>query len=293
MPRIHRRRTLTGPRATAPREFAARAVPCVLLLACLPFVARGSSPADDVRRADRPRVFRLEYVLYNRDIAGSTGNRARVEGTFTRGLPNGRVRWNDVVIASAPGGNDPFPAGSPLPPMEGLSYHVEDLAGDSLFARFPAGDLGHLMKTLVWDGAMFDLVDAIRGRLETLDEGIPARVAAFEDFDVDMAGFAALRMKDLVVERAGVSTTNGKRCAVFLYRSLSNLVAGPGVSGRSLYFGDIRISLDDGVTERLTLTEDVVMQLGADGPRARTLDLQRVVRFTRSANVPEPAASAR
>ena len=272
--RIRSRIAAIGPlRAAAPLAIIPAA--CVLSL-----LFRAASAVE------APRAYRLEYVLYNRDIGGSTASRVRVEGTYTRGLPGGLVRWNDVLGASAPGEDAPFSAGSPLPSMNGLSYRVEEIAGDSLFAGFPAGDLGHLMKTLVWDGAMFDLVEAIHGRLESIGEGMPARVSSFEDFDVDMAGFAALRMKDLVVERVGVSTTNGKGCAVFRYRSLSNPVAGPGVSGRSLYFGGIWISRENGGIERLTLDEDVVMQLGAGGPEARIVDIQRVVRFAGTANSP-------
>jgi hypothetical protein len=198
------------------------------------------------------------------------------------------VRWDSVRIASAAGPEEPFPPGLPITPMDGFVYAItQDIVRESFFARFPQGDIRHLIKTLVWDGAMLEMFDLLRDELQTLERGIPKTTGEFHDFDVRMGDFATLKMNDLIVEWSGVSKMNGEKCALVCYRSWSNPVTGIGISGRSLYFGRLWISLVDGEFECMTLNEDVAMEIPRNDAGRKLIDLQREVRFIK---LPTPRA---
>ncbi len=232
-----------------------------------------------------PQAYRLEYIFFNRDLGGNTKNRIYIMGKYTRGLENGTVCWDSVRIASAPGETEPFSEDSPIESMEGFSYTInQDIIGESFFDRFPQGDIRHLIKTLIWDGAMFEMFETLRNELEMLEPGAPKRAEVFEDFNIQMGEFASLKMKDLSLEWTGTSMMNGERCALVQYRSFSNPVNGIGISGRSLYFGRVWISVEDGEFECLTLNEDVALELPIGEAGKKLVDIQREVRFTKIIN---------
>lgn len=83
----------------------------------------------------------------------------------------------------------------------------------------------------------------------------------------------------------GISEVNDEVCALLLYRSLANPVqysAAMGTNGRSLYWGNIWVSLADKQVEYFTMIEDVFLEIPMPGESAkRVMNLQREVTFER------------
>jgi hypothetical protein len=207
-------------------------------------------------------VFTCDY--FQLDISGDLKSKQRVSATYTRGLPGGTVRWNDVRIAKAATLVDGFPKkGEPQAYMEGFSYkesQLKDVLKPAFFAGFPDEIT---TKTLVWDTVMFEMF--AWNYFDKLKLNEPYRLPSD---DLRLPGGGAFRNKQVELTWMGVSKRNCKICALFGYQALFNKLeverGSLRLKGRSHYWGDIWVSLTDKQIEHATLNEDVV--LGFDLP---------------------------
>ena len=219
-------------------------------------------------KEDRPQpyVFQCDYLFF--DLAGKMTRKERVSGLYTRGLPEGKARWDDVRIASEANPEAAFSEGELQKYMSGFSYVPGDTNQfkDSFFAGFPNS---MQTKTLVWDVSMFEQFAWKYFNSLKLNE--PFETGAS---DVALPGgkFANRRPQ---LTWVGISTMNGKRCAIIQYEALFNLLSlqnqGHDMQGRSDYWGTIWVSLADKQIEKGTLNEGVLLGIpvpGQSGPQA-------------------------
>lgn len=223
-------------------------------------------------REDGPQdyVFTCDYL--NFDLAGNITGRERVSGDYTRGLPDKKVRWNNVRIAQSTNANGAFPDGVPQKYMEGFSYDPAspDQLKDSFFAGFPANSMQ--VKTLVWDVTMFE--QFARKYFDKLKLDEPFELSS-SDYSLPGGKFFNRRP---ILTWVGVSRMNNKTCAVIQYEAFFNklsLQAGAQtMNGRSDYWGTIWVSLTDKQIEKGTLNEGVLLGAtvpGQTGPQAVTI----------------------
>src|SRR5262249_260440 len=141
----------------------------------------------------------------------------RVSSTYTRGLPGGKVRWNDVLIARAATATAAFPKGEPQAYMEGFSYDGSKLKGvldPGFFAGFPDE---MATKTLVWAAFMLGVFAWSYFDKRTLNE--PYRLPRE---NLKLPGGGAFQNKQVELTWKGVSKRNGKLCALIAYQALFN-----------------------------------------------------------------------
>jgi len=235
------------------------------------------------REGGGAQTYRLEYHLFNRDVAGATQNRTFVTGTYTRGIEEDRMRWSGVEVAATGGADAAMPHGAPLTIMEGFEYGLsEEILDESLYVRFPNEDLKHLAKTMVWDGMMIEAFDLLKEDFAGLPANEFRRVAEYEDFDIRMGDWGSIKMRDMRVKWSGVSMMHGEPCAVVLYQSLSNPVDAGPTKGRSCYWGQFWLSREDGEIECLTLNKDIVLEIPTGEISSMIMNLQREVRFEKT-----------
>lgn len=237
-------------------------------------------PADLQLREDGPQRYRVRTIWHNRDAEGAATGKYVISGVYTRGLKGDTVRWNDVNIAvfRDPGGTDADTLFQET--MENFSYKSpEDIDDPMLFARLPADETRHLLRTLIWDAVGIETF--AWEWFDKLELNTSYRPADFEDFTVKMADWGTLKMRDLRLRWMGESVMNGKKCAVIHYKSFVNPVRSAGMNGRSLYWGTILVSLEDKQIEHGTLNEDVLITRPASGDRANILNIQREFTFAR------------
>ncbi|MBD3366890.1 MAG: hypothetical protein GF405_01795 [Candidatus Eisenbacteria bacterium] len=238
-----------------------------------------SFPASPTADPDPVQVYELTYSFHLRDVDGAPQTRTAVTGRYTRDTENGRFRWNDVSIAGA-GADGELPEPTPLTIMEDFEYGLSaEIAEESLYERFPKSDLKDLIKTMVWDGMMIELVDMSLNETDSLPLHEFSLVGSWEDVDVQMADWGKLTMKDLRVKWSGVTVMHGEPCAVAFYMSFANPVDADPARGRSCYWGQFWVSLVDREIECLTLNEDVVLEVAMLGDFKRILNFQREVEF--------------
>lgn len=243
-----------------------------------------SLPTDLEFKGTVPLKYRVTSIFHNRGIGGDIRSKVRLTAYFTRSVEDGDVncRWNNVQVSAPSDPADPFPLGTLLNYMEDFGYPLsEDIMSERLYRHIPNGDLKHLLKTLVWDAATLEPV--FWDHFDEFQLNQDYIVPNFEDITIAMGNWGALRMRDLKMRWMGISEVNDEVCALLLYRSLANPVqygAMTGTNGRSLYWGNIWVSLADKQVEYFTMIEDVFLEMPMPGESAkRVMNLQRETTF--------------
>lgn len=217
-----------------------------------------------------PRSYHFSVIYYTANRTGDVIHRQQVTGDYTRGLPNGEVRWNNVVDTQADGATPPFPAASKLDFMEGFRYR-NDPAGTmspDFFKSFPPSAV--MERNLVWDTGMFEAFG--QNYFDQLQLNVPLHTLS--DQDVKMPDVGTFHNRDIVLEWVGRSQRNGQDCALIDYRAFFNPVqiamGGMTLNGRSDYWGEIWVSLVTKQIEYATLYEQVTGEMklpGQDTPQ--------------------------
>lgn len=254
----------------------------LLSVAILPTLAQGgasNSIEDNLTnlptvafREDGPQryVFTCDYLHF--DLEGNITGRERVSGDYTRGLPDGKARWNNVRIAQTTNANDAFPGGVLQNYMEGFTYDpsTRDQFKKSFFSGFPDS---MQTKSMVWDVTMFELF--ARKHFDQLKLNEPYEIGPS---DISLPGGGNFSNRRPLLTWVGVSKMNGRMCAVIQYEAFYNKLSlqagGQNLNGRSDYWGTIWVSLADKQIEKGTLNEGVLLGFampGQAGQRAITI----------------------
>jgi hypothetical protein len=208
---------------------------------------------------------------FNTDIFGNFFNKIRIKGEYTRGLPDDKVKWNNVSVAMSMSRNDEFGAGSPVAYMENFSYKVsDDMLKPENFSTFT--EHSAYTKNLVWD--MMGIEGLAWVNFNDLELNKPFK-AEFFNGKMDLAGMGSFENKDMVITWTGITERNGEYCAVIEFRTMNNPLeyAGEGISmkGRSHYWGTIWVSVEDKQIEHAVLFEDVVMEIQLPGQTGKQI----------------------
>jgi hypothetical protein len=227
-----------------------------------------------------------KYVVttdhFNTDIFGNFFNKMRVKGEYTRGLENGKVKWNKCTIAMAMSRDAEFPVGTPIGYMEDFSYIVTaDMLKPEKFSTFT--EQSAFTKNLVWD--MMGIEGLAWVNFNDLELNKPFN-ATFFNGKMDLAGMGSFENKDMVLTWTGITERNGEYCAVIEFRTMNNPLeyTGDGMSmkGRSHYWGTIWVSLEDKQIEHAVLYEDVVMEMNLPGQTTKQImDAVREISFVK------------
>ena len=219
-------------------------------------------PTNLTLKEDRPQKYRIICDYLYLDTLGNLTNKERVSGEYVRALPGQKARWNNVKIAQAKGLDDPFPEGTSQKYMEGFTYSLsnrEDMLKAEFFPGFPSGEMK--TKNLVWDMHMveefaWDYFDKLELNRTYAIQSTPQ--------DVALAGAGTFQNRKVELTWTGLSKRNNKICALIQYQAFMNkfntAVGNIAFQGRSHYWGDIWVSLEDKQVQHATLFEDVLVE---------------------------------
>jgi hypothetical protein len=216
-------------------------------------------------RESQPLKYQVITDYTSQDIFGNFFTKTRVNGFYTRGLAHGKVQWNNVRIADASKKDDPFPEGVRQDYMENLQYDpMTAMTDTSLFKVFPAGNM--YGKTLIWDISTFESFAWLH--FDSLQLNIPFHARIY-DTDISLAGSGNFMNHDVKLTWTGISKMNGKKCALIQFEAMENLLtikAGSMTAkGRSHYWGNIWVSLEDKQLEGAWMNEDVMLEINFPG----------------------------
>jgi hypothetical protein len=243
----------------------------LVLLVALPAVAQNANhdtvdqllsalPTNLSLGEQVPVSYRFICDYYNLDPSGSLENKERVSGGYTRGLPGGIVKWDDVSIAKAKTYDDPYPIGVSQTYMDGFEYKLSNLNDAFTSGFFPGFPDAMETKTLVWDTAMFEtFAGSFLNRL-TLNAPYYPVVP-----DTSFPGGGSFHNRKVELTWIGISKRNDHICALIQYEAYFNTISfvteGVTLNGTSSYGGIIWLSLSDKEIEYATLREDVSGQV--------------------------------
>lgn len=265
----------------------AAAILCSLLMSATAFGQKPDAGPErylsrlpaDLRLVEKtPQAYSFTCDYFHVTPIGDLIRKQRVSARYTRALPGGKVRWTDVAVAEARNFDDPFPPGEKQPYMEGLSYLLSDrdnMLKPEFFKAFPASETSIFARNLVWDTHMLEnFGQDYLGELK-LNAAYRPRP---KPEDIPLAGAGTFRNRQIELVWLGLSKVNGKLCALIQYRAFLNKLkinsGGFAANGKSSYWGEIWVSLEDKQIERATLFEDVLLELPGQ-PAAQLVNVFR------------------
>jgi hypothetical protein len=263
-----------------------RALLAVLLSGLLSVAAFGDAPDQTVEKylthlpkdlklkEPSPQSYRFTCDYYHVTPTGQFIRKQRVAADYVRALPDGKVRWSNVTFAEAKGLDDPFPGGEKQPYMEGFTYRLVDLPNmlkPEFFPGFPPSAV--IAKNLVWDTHMIEQFG--QDHLGDLKLNEPCRLQS-GPVDLPLAGAGTFRNRQVELTWLGLTQINNELCALIRYHSFLNplnlSVSGLTMKGKSNYWGEIWVSLEDKQIEHATLYEEVTLQReGQQAPQVITV----------------------
>ena len=175
-----------------------------------------SLPSDLALQEDTPQKYSLSVDYYTNDIYGKLISRMNITAEYTRALPEGKVRWNNVRIAKAQTPEEPFSESELQEYMENFTYIPSgEMLDDSFFKDFPPGIMEtrvliwDMMSIEVWAWNYFD-------KLKLNEEYKPTP----EGETFEMTENVFFHNKDLSLTWIGLSKMNNELSALIHYESL-------------------------------------------------------------------------
>ena len=218
-------------------------------------------------------------------IEGNKINCNGVKATYVVGLENDFVCWKDVRLAQIDDFKQKQFEGTELPSLNDFTYKAMDTAflSEGFYKEIPK-EQRDLAKWLVSDAIQVQgLAWYVFDSLSYNKEFFPKLL---ENYDVKFENWATFSSRYQKLIWSGISKHNNEICAIVKFESLYNPVeldnAQMSVKGRSLYYGEMWISLTDKQVEYASMVEDVVMKLtGSMFPDEQLIDLQREIVFNK------------
>lgn len=242
-------------------------------------------PAGLKLRERGPSRYAVSCDYFILDARGNFMRKERISASYTRALPGGKARWENVRIALASGLDDSFGDGELQSYMEGFTYTLSDskqMLSKDFFTGFPAGELR--TRNLLWDTHMIEGFGW--DYFDKLSLNTPYRIQAGPE-DVPLAGAGTFRNRNIELTWLGISKRNSAPCALIRYQAFFNTfnvtTAGIDSKGLSHYWGEIWVSLETKQIEHATLNEDVLVEVAIPGqPSKMLINVFRVGAFQKN-----------
>lgn len=216
-------------------------------------------------------------------INGNKINCNAVKATYLVGLEDDLVGWKEVTLSEIGDVKQEQFEGTFLPSFNDFTYNKYDTGFlTEGFYKNIAPEHRDLAKWLVSDAfQMQGLAWYVFDSLEFNREFIPK---ILDNHDIKFENWVTFTSRWQKLIWSGITSQNNEICAVVKFESYYNPVETNNevmaLKGRSLYWGEMWISLEDKEVEYATMFEDVVFKLKtAAFPQEQIIDLQREVIF--------------
>jgi len=243
-------------------------------------------PAEIIAQNSSINEYDVTLKWQNIDaIEGNKFNCNAVKATYTTGLENDSVGWKDVSLAQIRDFRQKASNGAELPSFDGFNYKISEtnFLQEEFYKRIPP-EQKDLAKWLVTDaiqmqGLAWYVFDSLTFNKEFVPEFLENNRIKFENW----VTFTS-RYQNLIW--SGITKHNDEVCAIIKFESLYNPLKidneQMSVKGRSLYYGEMWISLKGKQVEYAIMTEDVIMKIkSASFPGEQLIDLQREIVFNK------------
>jgi hypothetical protein len=253
------------------------AVIMISLLIIVPSLSRGQGEKAFIKKymTGLPSIqvskalqkYRMTAVYTNRDLYGNFTGKTKVSGEYTRGLENGFVRWNNILISGSNSLSDQFPEGQKQEYMENLRYlPSSDMLNAEAFKSFPNDPLSVFARNLVWD--MMTIEQFAWNYYDSLSLN---RIYTLPDIqgEFEMADIGTYAHTSIQVSWTGISVVNNTLCAVIEYRALDNKIElnmdQIKTKGTEQYWGTTWVSLKTKLIESAVMYGGTIQEIEVKG----------------------------
>lgn len=243
-------------------------------------------PSDITLEKSETQQYDVTLKWQNLDaISGSKINCNIVKGNYIVKPGNEFVEWRDVKLAQVDNFLQTEFKATNLPSFNKLNYKAfsTDFLSEKFYKDIP-NNQKDLAKWLVCDAVqMQGLAWYVFDSLEFKKEFIPRKLV---NYDVEFENWVTFTSKYQKLVWSGISKHNDELCAIVKFESYHNPVKIENdqmkLKGRSLYYGEMWISLTDKQVEYAIMFEDVIMKLKSSMfPNEKLIDLQREIVFNK------------
>lgn len=218
-------------------------------------------------------------------IGGDKFNCNAVKATYMVGLENDSIGWKDVNMAQITDFQQENFNGTYLPSFNDFKYKVSEtnFLKEDFYKNLPT-EQRDLAKWLVSDAIqMQGLAFYVFDSLEFNKEFVPKFM---DNNDVEFENWVTFTSRYQKLIWSGITKHNNEVCAIVKFESLYNPLKiennQMSVKGRSLYYGEMWISLKSKQLEYAVMAEDVIMKLKSTSfPEEQLIDLQREIVFNK------------
>lgn len=244
------------------------------------------NPRDITAQNSEPQTYDVTLKWQNLDaMNGRKLNCNAVKATYVIGIENDYVAWRDVSLAQVNDFKQTQFKGKDLPSFNNFSYKPKNTAflSEKFYENIPT-EQRDLAKWLVSDAIqMQGLAWYVFDSLAYNKEFVPKLL---ENYDVKFEDWVTFTNRYQKMIWSGIGKHNGEICAIVKFESHYNPVeidnAQMRVKGRSLFYGEMWISLLDKQVEYASMFEDVIMKLTSSMfPDEQLIDLQREIVFNK------------
>lgn len=249
----------------------------IVLLILIPSVSKAQNDKEVIQKylkqlpvvpvSNAVQKYRMTAIYTNRDLYGNFMDKTKISGDYTRGLENGYVQWNNVLIAGSTNFSGPFPEGTKQEYIENIKYVPSPkMLEAEAFKDFPGDPKSVLSKNLIWDmmtieGFAWDYA----GSLE-LNKSFKIPDIGGEFTMADVGQYAHV---DIQLCWTGISMMNDQLCAVIEYRAIDNklelALAGIKSKGTEQYWGTIWVSMDTRLIEFADMYGGTIQEIEVPG----------------------------
>ena len=213
----------------------------------------------------KPKSYIMTTDYYDYDLQANFLRKSRVIGDFTCYLSGDSVKWNNVFISQISDFDAPFPKGHNQSYFENFKYvQSEKILGEETFSKIPQIDFR--LKNLVWDMFGFEIFAYLYWDSLELNKEFCNHVLNSE---VEMAKDGTFENKELKLTWIGITKVNNELCAIIKYSQMNGKLSlnleNIKMKGRSHYWGEVYVSLNDKQIEYATLSEDVITDVTIKG----------------------------
>lgn len=231
----------------------------------IPVLLAAGDPAAKPDASTR-HLFTCDYFTF--DTQGNFQNKIRIQSLYARDLAKGTATWTHPGVSLGTTQEGTFGPAIRQDYMEGFSYPLEkakEMLTPAFFSTFPEAPFVPMLKNLVWDTHMFE---GFATEIDKLKLNEPFR-PSYSTGDVDLGGKGSFGNNRIELTWIGNSTRNGKECRLIRYQTSVNQIKMPPLTGSSVYWGEIWVSVPDKQVEHATLHENVLMEFPGADPKAK------------------------
>ena len=229
---------------------------------------------------NKPMHYKLTIDWTNRDIDGNPINHSIAIGELTKAFENDSIKLSNVTLTEAGGS---VTNKQKLKELDGLKYKIDgdNFTKPDFYKDFPQARID-LIRWFVQDQLAFEVYGLMY--FDSLKLDTPFYPDFFRNHKAQFDKYVNFNTRDLNITWTGISKIDNEICALIHFQALYNTIDADTdvmkLNGRSCFWGDIWISLNDKQIEYATMSEDLIfkMNLKANNYEQR-INLQRELKF--------------